>query len=1219
MLSKSAIIIGLASAFLCTAVFAQSTLSVQNKYVMAKVQQGTGLLWVVLPPGLASDPKLSFQEKSFLTVNVNGRIFTNNRTGMYLQNHPSFAGYLVNGINQKIRDTIRTTWYNIDNCDIIQEVYPVLLDTSGQIVMRWKVRNNDKAVPIYAQCQFLLDLQVGAKANDGSPVLTRYGYHPIWEQYTPTTDPHGMPWFFAAFENRPSGNPGVIGIGYTEDRHYKLGLIRPAAMTIGDWGYTVGGLVDYLWGPPPDARWGEDYRDAAILYNWDGYGILPNKTAEIGRTSYGTPEFALCYGELFGILFYPRHFRWSATKYEPDTGAVEFYAFNTHSPTPGTTDFGQAALNTQVKLHVGPSLRIVDPPADANSNGKIGTLLTSPDAGYIPQRNVGTAFWKIVADKARNCYNEIDSWLKFTIESSLGASNGDTCEHPVKVDCVEEDRDPPMVDNESKSTNYPYIDTFSVHDDRATDKGIDKVQWIPTPGSNTDKAKFTIVMRPDYMPCYRKPYTVVITQLDSTIGGCFDFTFLDCAGNDTTYTVCLPAHPVPIIPDTLPPLVVTIEHVDGYPGAGPCNGRCDSLLITDTRKNDKGLKIIETLAINNMVLRTDPVTEGEAVHRAKVCVIDTMLDGDITLQIRDVADNYTDTTFRYCTIADTLAPLVTIMEDQLNRGHWTIVVEEVRDWDRRIDRIEVSNLINAAISSTPSYSAWDQTVYPVVVSIIDSTKSGSFCVRALDKAGNWSTTKCPALNPDPDTLCPNFVTPVITPFMPSISISINDYHVNGNGDTVGWDKGIDSVWFSSVRGIIVPGPMSIDCKMAIPAFTMSVEDTLNVDSVACATVNVLDCAGNSCNFTWCYPYNPDDLPPLMRARYTTKTNIDFFVFDSGRYDRGVQKIELKEEDNFSPFIANAERTVSWGPGSLSRQYSRSSVGTLEAIDYWGTLTYIPTVKALHTASVDLSVWVQDVQMKKGIIIEDEDMFEVPLNFLTNDTFSLERKGIDAFEFTLKMAGNSEAMQFAGVRTVGTATDGWNVVPTVNNNLITIKATKPPGSKPLTGNLSIPLLALQFNASRGEATKEVLLTAEPTKGESILYNNGEDRIVIGKNAIATLPAPYGTLSGTQIVIPGICEPLVLTGSLLPSIVSLEQNSPNPFSSRTTFNFTVKEDGLVRLVVYDLLGKEVQLLVNDILARGRYTATFDGTKHGSGAYIARLVANGTVRSRMIHIEH
>src|SRR5688572_1519596 len=136
-------LIGLSLLFLCELVHAQNyTLSTFNKYVIATVEAGTGYIGIAIPPPGAQAPRLSYYGKSFLSVNINGRIFTNNNIGINIQTDPRFAGYLTNGINQKVGDTISTTWYNKDGCDITQEVYPVLLDTSGQIVMRWKIRNN---------------------------------------------------------------------------------------------------------------------------------------------------------------------------------------------------------------------------------------------------------------------------------------------------------------------------------------------------------------------------------------------------------------------------------------------------------------------------------------------------------------------------------------------------------------------------------------------------------------------------------------------------------------------------------------------------------------------------------------------------------------------------------------------------------------------------------------------------------------------------------------------------------------------------------------------------------------------------------------------------------------------------------------------------------------------------------------------------------------------
>jgi hypothetical protein len=91
-------------------------------------------------------------------------------------------------------------------------------------------------------------------------------------------------------------------------------------------------------------------------------------------------------------------------------------------------------------------------------------------------------------------------------------------------------------------------------------------------------------------------------------------------------------------------------------------------------------------------------------------------------------------------------------------------------------------------------------------------------------------------------------------------------------------------------------------------------------------------------------------------------------------------------------------------------------------------------------------------------------------------------------------------------------------------------------------------------------------------------------------------------------------------VLPILWSLEQNYPNPFNPTTTINYTVagpSGQGLgnsdVRLVVYDLLGREVAVLVNERKAPGSYDVRFDATDLASGVYVYRLTAGNFVDSR------
>ena len=68
--------------------------------------------------------------------------------------------------------------------------------------------------------------------------------------------------------------------------------------------------------------------------------------------------------------------------------------------------------------------------------------------------------------------------------------------------------------------------------------------------------------------------------------------------------------------------------------------------------------------------------------------------------------------------------------------------------------------------------------------------------------------------------------------------------------------------------------------------------------------------------------------------------------------------------------------------------------------------------------------------------------------------------------------------------------------------------------------------------------------------------------------------------------------------------LSQNYPNPFNPVTNIQFKVASKELVKLNVFDILGKEVAVLVNEILQPGNYETTLDGSMLNSGVYFYRL---------------
>jgi hypothetical protein len=80
------------------------------------------------------------------------------------------------------------------------------------------------------------------------------------------------------------------------------------------------------------------------------------------------------------------------------------------------------------------------------------------------------------------------------------------------------------------------------------------------------------------------------------------------------------------------------------------------------------------------------------------------------------------------------------------------------------------------------------------------------------------------------------------------------------------------------------------------------------------------------------------------------------------------------------------------------------------------------------------------------------------------------------------------------------------------------------------------------------------------------------------------------------------------SEVPKDFSLGQNYPNPFNPVTKIEIALKTESYVRLSVYNILGEEVQVLVNENLKAGNYAVEYNAVKLPSGVYFYRLAADG-----------
>jgi hypothetical protein len=89
--------------------------------------------------------------------------------------------------------------------------------------------------------------------------------------------------------------------------------------------------------------------------------------------------------------------------------------------------------------------------------------------------------------------------------------------------------------------------------------------------------------------------------------------------------------------------------------------------------------------------------------------------------------------------------------------------------------------------------------------------------------------------------------------------------------------------------------------------------------------------------------------------------------------------------------------------------------------------------------------------------------------------------------------------------------------------------------------------------------------------------------------------------------------------IPDNTVLQQNYPNPFNPSTNIPFTLKESGAVSLKIYNLLGQEVDTVIQQKMSAGSYSVWYDASFLSSGVYFYTLkTANGILTQKMILIK-
>jgi len=90
-------------------------------------------------------------------------------------------------------------------------------------------------------------------------------------------------------------------------------------------------------------------------------------------------------------------------------------------------------------------------------------------------------------------------------------------------------------------------------------------------------------------------------------------------------------------------------------------------------------------------------------------------------------------------------------------------------------------------------------------------------------------------------------------------------------------------------------------------------------------------------------------------------------------------------------------------------------------------------------------------------------------------------------------------------------------------------------------------------------------------------------------------------------------------MLPDEFTLHKNYPNPFNPTTTISYEIVEQSFTTMIIYDMQGKEIEVLVNKNQTPGKYKIKFNGDNLASGVYFCKLTSgNNTQLIKMLLVK-
>jgi hypothetical protein len=159
---------------------------------------------------------------------------------------------------------------------------------------------------------------------------------------------------------------------------------------------------------------------------------------------------------------------------------------------------------------------------------------------------------------------------------------------------------------------------------------------------------------------------------------------------------------------------------------------------------------------------------------------------------------------------------------------------------------------------------------------------------------------------------------------------------------------------------------------------------------------------------------------------------------------------------------------------------------------------------------------------------------------------------------------------------------------------------------VTGYYLVDIVTIKYAAATGTQQWHMTYNRERDYPKDLAIDNSGNVFIVG-----TIDEHLGWGRANDAVIIKYSPVMVgihgTTGEI-PIEFALSQNYPNPFNPSTKINFSIINSSFVKLAVYDITGKEIDVLVNTNLNAGIYSVDFNAVNYSSGVYFYRLITEG-----------